>query len=133
MGLAFSVYVLSMAMYASTPTVADHFLVIPPAFAAGSLPLTPGGLGVQEAAVNELFLLLGHLPEGFSGMVPAVMYRFMTFLLAAIGGVYYFLGHDDVQAVKTDLHRDSIPEHQQNPQSSPATSPADPSPPTQSH
>lgn len=102
--LTYSTYLISCSLYATAPGLAEHFMVIPPAFAAGALPLTPAGLGVQEMAVQTLFQQIPDLPAEFAGVIPAAMYRLMTFLLAGIGAVYYFLGHDDVQAVQADLH-----------------------------
>jgi hypothetical protein len=42
----------SNEMYEMTPKLSQHFQAIPSAFATAALPLTPGGLGVQEVAID---------------------------------------------------------------------------------
>ena len=37
-GLTLSTYLISCSLYFPAPSIADHFMVIPPAFAAGALP-----------------------------------------------------------------------------------------------
>jgi glycosyltransferase 2 family protein len=91
-GLTGAMCLISNALYTNPPTVAQHFIVIPPAVVAGALPLTPGGLGVQEGAIDQLFREMPGVDKQFSGLVIAAMYRLMTFCVAGIGAVYYFTG-----------------------------------------
>jgi uncharacterized membrane protein YbhN (UPF0104 family) len=91
-GLTGSMCMISSALYSNPPTVAQHFVVIPPAVVAGALPLTPGGLGLQEGAIDQLFRDIPGVDKQFSGLVVAAMYRLMTFCVAGIGAVYYFSG-----------------------------------------
>lgn len=83
---------ISHSLYAVAPTVAEHFMTIPPAMAAATLPLTPGGVGVQEMAIDNLFRELPGLPSGFSGLIVAGVLRALLVCVALIGAVYYFLG-----------------------------------------
>lgn len=53
--LTFSTFCISHGLYTTAPTLSEHFSVVPPAMAAGALPLTPGGVGLQEAAIATLF------------------------------------------------------------------------------
>lgn len=91
--LAFTVFLISKGIYSQYPSFAEHLLVVPPAMAAGTLPLAPGGLGYQEAALSVLFEMLPDLPEGFSGTLVAIIYRFMTLMIAGIGLIYYVSSH----------------------------------------
>ncbi len=83
---------ISNSLYAETPTVAEHFMAIPPAMAAATLPLTPGGVGVQEMAIDSLFKELPDLPAEFSGLIVASVLRGLLICVSLIGAVYYFLG-----------------------------------------
>ncbi len=95
--LTIGMYFVSLALYADIPSLSEHFLTVPPAFAAAALPLTPGGLGIQEMAVAKLFEELPDLPETFHGMIVAAMYRLELIVVAAIGGIYYVLGAKELQ------------------------------------
>lgn len=83
---------ISSSLYAITPTVAEHFMAIPPAMAAATLPLTPGGVGVQEMAIDSLFKELPNLPTEFSGLIVASVLRGLLVCVALIGAVLYFVG-----------------------------------------
>ena len=83
---------ISNSLYAHAPTLAEHFMTIPPAMAAATLPLTPGGVGVQEMAIDNLFRELPNLPTAFSGLIVASVFRGLLLVVALIGAVYYFAG-----------------------------------------
>ncbi len=83
---------ISRSLYAETPTVLEHFMTIPPAMAAATLPLTPGGVGVQEMAIDSLFREIPNLPVAFSGLIVASVLRALLICVALIGAVYYFSG-----------------------------------------
>ena len=88
--LAFSVYLISCGAYVEHPSFADHLKVVPPALAAGALPLAPGGLGYQEAALAKLFDTLPDIPAGYSGMLVATIYRLVTIVIAGFGLPFYW-------------------------------------------
>ncbi len=67
--------------------------MVPPGMAAGAIPLAPGGLGAQEFALDALFKQLPNLPDQFSGMIVATVYRLITIAIAGIGLVYYWTSH----------------------------------------
>ena len=102
-GIAISMWWISAAFYAEVPTLAQHFLVIPPSMAAGALPLTPGGLGVQEVVVDTFFKQEFGAEAAFSGLIVATMYRLMTFVVAAIGGLYYCFGYGEVGKILKEV------------------------------
>jgi hypothetical protein len=88
--LTLGMYCVSRSLYYdSSPSLGQHFMVVPPAFAAAALPLTPGGIGVQEVAVSKLFQELPGVFSPFSGLLVATMYRVLLILIAAIGGLIY--------------------------------------------
>jgi len=64
------------------------WLVIPMGYIANSLPLTPGGLGVGEAAFNSLFKLIG-----LGGGADALLcWRIWTLPIVLLGFAYYVQG-----------------------------------------
>jgi uncharacterized protein (TIRG00374 family) len=83
---------ISNALYDECPTLGQHFMTIPPAMAAATLPLTPGGVGVQELAIQSLFREWPDIPETYSGLIAATVLRAMLICVALIGAVYYFTG-----------------------------------------
>ncbi len=105
--LTFGMYLVSIALYTNAPTLADHFLVVPPSFAAAALPLTPGGVGVQEMAVAGLFKELPTHPDGFSGLIVAAMFRLELIVVAAVGGIYYVFGASEINKLKLQAEREA--------------------------
>lgn len=91
--LSLTVYLISCGAYREHPSIADHLMVVPPGLAAGAIPLAPGGLGYQEAAMANLFELLPDLPENFSGMLIATIFRLVTLSIAGVGIVFYWTNH----------------------------------------
>jgi uncharacterized membrane protein YbhN (UPF0104 family) len=89
--LSLSAYLISTSMYAQRPTLAEHLLVIPVGLGAGTLPLTPGGVGVQEVALGGLFNELGEPPPGFSGLLVGIAFRLLQYLLLGLFALKYFL------------------------------------------
>jgi uncharacterized membrane protein YbhN (UPF0104 family) len=63
-------------------------LLMPLGFLANVLPLTPGGLGVGEAAFDTLFSL-----AGLSGGAETLLgWRLLTLMVGLIGLVFYLQG-----------------------------------------
>lgn len=91
--LTLSVCFVSWGVYPQAPSLQQHFMVIPPGTAAGALPLAPGGIGVQEGAIAGLFRLLPDLPETYSPILVATVYRLITVAIAGIGVAYYVASH----------------------------------------
>jgi uncharacterized membrane protein YbhN (UPF0104 family) len=92
--LTSSTWLISSALYERPPTIAQHFQAVPPAFAAAALPLTPGGLGVQEVAVDQLFREVKDIPDEFSGLIVATTYRVILIVIAIVGAIVYFTGSE---------------------------------------
>jgi uncharacterized protein (TIRG00374 family) len=68
---------------AKAPPVAAHALVTPLALMAGAVPLTPGGIGVAEAALDQLYTFVG-VPAA-NGLFMMLAFRAMQLVLALIG------------------------------------------------
>ncbi len=91
--LAISIYCVSCGIYPEHPTLSQHLMVVPPGMAAGTLPLAPGGIGVQEGAIAGLFGQLPDLPQNFSGILVATVFRLITIAISGIGVIYYTASH----------------------------------------
>jgi uncharacterized membrane protein YbhN (UPF0104 family) len=69
-------------------------LLTPFGLLANALPLTPGGLGVGEAAFETLFLSVG-----VRGGAEAILsWRLLTTVLDLFGGVFLLMGRTDMGA-----------------------------------
>ena len=64
-------------------------LLIPMGYMANSLPLTPGGLGVGEAAMESLFLL-----AGLTGGAETILgWRLIMIIVGLLGLIFYLKGN----------------------------------------
>lgn len=79
------------------PGLAVLLYVCPAAWLVGSLPVTPGGLGLTEGAYQ--YLLVG-LPEG-QGLAAALAYR-MCVALTTLPGLVFYLTHRRRVAQQTE-------------------------------
>ena len=91
--LATSVFLISKGLYPAHPTFSQHLMIVPPSMAVGTLPLAPGGVGYQEAALATLFKQLPSVPETYSAILVATIYRLVTLLIAGVGLIYYWASH----------------------------------------
>jgi uncharacterized membrane protein YbhN (UPF0104 family) len=75
------------------------FMLTPMTLAAGAIPGTPGGLGIAEAAAGRLFAGAGYR-QG-DGVLVAMTYRVMTYVMVAVGAVYYLRAR---RAISDTMH-----------------------------
>jgi uncharacterized membrane protein YbhN (UPF0104 family) len=85
-----------LANAASSPSLGAALLT-PFGMLVNSLPLTPGGLGVGEAAFESLFQLAA-VPGGAEAILS---WRVLTTLIDAVGGVIIVAGRTDVRLLAT--------------------------------
>lgn len=110
--LAMSVFVAATGLMPNPPSMQDHFLIWPVAAAAGAVPLAPGGLGTQEAAVSYMYALTTvpkqkeNDPEQNKayqqalgqGLLVGFTHRLMVIVIAAIGVIAYWNNRSKVRA-----------------------------------
>ena len=77
-----------------------HILWIPMAELISMIPLTPGGAGTLEAAVQYGYGLAGK--NQALGLAAALGYRLLSIVVALIGGVYWAIGHRDITQAIAD-------------------------------
>jgi uncharacterized protein (TIRG00374 family) len=87
-------------------------LLIPLAFLANTLPLTPGGLGVGEVALNQLFALVGLA----GGAETLLGWRLLSITLSLGGLVFYLRGRRNFIQGSAQLAAPQY-EHHREPQS----------------
>ncbi|MBX9788012.1 MAG: flippase-like domain-containing protein [Pirellulales bacterium] len=85
------VYYSARGLLAETPTLAEHFVIVPLAMVASALPLPLMGLGAVEAALKVLY---AEVPvavklDTVAVLKIAVVYRVIQILDALAGGVAY--------------------------------------------
>ncbi|MFN6139684.1 MAG: lysylphosphatidylglycerol synthase transmembrane domain-containing protein [Planctomycetota bacterium] len=96
--LTVAVWMVSSALYsddAIRPKLLEHFLAVPPALLAGTLPITPGGIGLQEVGIDRLFKQIPTVSPMFSGLIVGTMYRAVLLAVALIGGITYLVSRPD--------------------------------------
>jgi uncharacterized membrane protein YbhN (UPF0104 family) len=74
-------------------------LLIPMGFVANGLPLTPGGLGVGEAAFDQLFQMVGLT----GGAVVILGWRMLTLLLGLPGFAFYIFAKKQIVVPQTSI------------------------------
>lgn len=94
--LVFSMYFVAKGLYASPPTLGEHFVIVPVGMLASALPLTPAGIGVLEAAISELYKIVPAVPTAASGTMVALVFELVKVVMAAIGTAFYWTASAEV-------------------------------------
>jgi len=95
--LVLAIWCVGRGLPVTAPSLPVTFLVGPLSLCAGAIPLTPGGLGTFETAMNQLYEAVGSQPG--DGLLVAIAYRVMVYLMAAAGAVYYLSARRTVDQV----------------------------------
>jgi len=96
-GLTTSVTMIAHGLYTNPPTLAEHFVIVPIGLLASALPITPAGLGVFEAAIDWLYETIPAEPTLASGVLVALCFEIVRFLVAVIGTCFYWASKDEVR------------------------------------
>ena len=92
-----SYWLISQGLPVFRPTLTQCASVVPPCLLAGTLPLTPGGIGTLEATVEYFYSRIG-APEG-DGTIVALAFRAMMYAFAAVGAVYYVSARKQIDSM----------------------------------
>ena len=95
--LVTAIWLIGRGLPVDAPNLGTTFLVGPLSLCASAIPLTPSGLGTFEAAMEELYRLVGCAAG--TGASVAITYRAMTYVMAMLGAVYYLNARKTVSAV----------------------------------
>lgn len=102
----FGFYLLGTSLPGASPTLSEHYVIVPLAMVVGAVPITPAGLGTFDFAMDELSQLLSSQPvEPKRGFLISLIYRIITIGIAMIGVVVYFLCRKEVQAALHDVEK----------------------------
>lgn len=88
-----SFYFVAQGLPVKSPSLAQHFVIVPSANLAGAIPATPSGLGTMELAVDRLYQAVPHatpIPAG-DGTLVALGQRTTMILMAAVCLAFYIL------------------------------------------
>lgn len=112
--LVSAIWLIGQGLPITAPTLAATFLVGPLSLCAGAIPLTPAGLGTFEAAMNQLYQSVGSLPG--DGLLVAICYRAMTYVVAGIGAVYYITARKKVREAleEAEAEEDTVEDGERN-------------------
>jgi hypothetical protein len=72
-----------------------HFVVAPLGLMINAIPISPGGVGVGEFAMETLFAAVGE--DGFKAFLMMLVYRAISWSLALIGVVYLITGFTEAR------------------------------------
>jgi uncharacterized membrane protein YbhN (UPF0104 family) len=95
--LVTAIWLIGRGLPVSAPSFSATFIVGPMSLCAAAIPLTPGGLGTFEAAMDQLYVAIGSSPG--DGLLVALAFRLMTYVMAAVGAVYYLRARSTVGQV----------------------------------
>ncbi|MBA4020176.1 MAG: hypothetical protein C0483_23695 [Pirellula sp.] len=101
-------YMLGKSFPGASPTLGEHFVIVPLAMVVGALPITPNGLGTFELAVETLFPMMStDEVSGERGLIVSLFFRLITIGIALVGVAVYFFSRRDVAAA---LHEAEVDE-----------------------
>jgi uncharacterized membrane protein YbhN (UPF0104 family) len=114
--LCFSLYLVGSGLSSATPTLAEHFIIVPLSMVAGGLPFTPAGLGTFEFAMDALYGYVPARSTGVAGVLVALAYRVITIAVAGVGVVYYWTCRSEIRQVLKDAEQSGEAEGKETPQ-----------------
>jgi uncharacterized membrane protein YbhN (UPF0104 family) len=89
LGFVLAFYFAARTLYQpeEIPSLVGHFLIVPIGMTVSAIPLTPGGVGVGEAAYQKLYDWIGY-PMGL-GFSAAFLQRVLTWVVGFAGYLVY--------------------------------------------
>lgn len=100
-----SFYLVAQGLPVHSPSLAQHFVIVPSANLAGAIPATPSGLGTMELAVDRLYQAVPSttpIPAG-DGTLVALGQRATMILMAAACLAFYVLERGNLQSALHDI------------------------------
>ncbi len=95
-GFVSSLWFARSALVGAQPALSVHFMIAPLGLLVGAIPLTPGGLGLAEGAMQALFDYAG--AGGATVLLMMLAFRAMQVIVSLVGLCYYVAVCRDVQA-----------------------------------
>ena len=108
---ACSVYLIALGLPGEIPSFGKHFVIVPLAMLANTLPL-PGGLGGFEFALDFLYRGMSTAAVAESqGFVIALGYRIATLFVAMLGVFFYLSRRQEVNELLDEAQREEHSGH----------------------
>ncbi|MEM6471747.1 MAG: lysylphosphatidylglycerol synthase transmembrane domain-containing protein [Planctomycetota bacterium] len=95
--LTVSIYLIAKGLYPEIPTFAEHCIIVPIGMLASALPLTPAGIGLLEAAIESLYMVIPAQPTQASGTMVALVFELVKLIIAIAGTVFYWTANEEVR------------------------------------
>ena len=89
---------------AELPTLAEHMVIAPMGFIVQAIPISPGGVGVGEAAFAGLYKLSGRPPT--LGVIARLSLRIAEWVIALCGYVVYLRMRAEVREIQHEVEED---------------------------
>lgn len=100
-----SFYFVAQGLPVKSPSLAQHFVIVPSANLAGAIPATPSGLGTMELAVDKLYQAVPTatpIPAG-EGTLVALGQRATMILVAAACLAFYVFERGNLRDAMHDI------------------------------
>ncbi|MEM9364905.1 MAG: lysylphosphatidylglycerol synthase transmembrane domain-containing protein [Planctomycetota bacterium] len=88
---------ISGALGSEPPTLSEHFVIVPLSMLASALPITPGGVGVLEAALEALYSIVPARVPDVSGTLVGLFFEFVKLAIAMVGTAFYWTAGREVR------------------------------------
>ena len=103
-GFVFSFYFSMLTLWDAsqrTPTLTEHFLLVPIGLVIQAAPLFPGGAGIGELGYGSLYQLFGCAAA--IGILGSLIYRVVGWILGAFGYLVYLRMRPTLRAVEASM------------------------------
>ena len=94
-GFVSSLYCVAAALEGSLWPARVHYVVAPLGLMMNAVPLSPGGLGVGEAAMQGLFTAVGE--DGGKAFLAMLGFRATFWVISLIGVLYFIRGFSETR------------------------------------
>ena len=88
---------IAKSLFADSPSLIEHYVIVPVAMLAAALPITFAGIGVLEAAFESLYVWVPSVPTEASGFLVALVFEIVRLVIAVIGTVFYWTANAEVR------------------------------------
>jgi uncharacterized protein (TIRG00374 family) len=95
LGFVSSLYCVAAGLQGPLWSWRVHFVVAPLGLIINAIPISPGGIGVGEAAMQALFASVGE--DGSKAFLMMLVYRAISWSLAIIGVAYLITGFSETR------------------------------------
>lgn len=107
-GLVFAFHCASRVFppsdHTTLPTLSEHLVIAPIGFIVQAIPVSPGGVGVGEAAFAGLYKLSDRSPQ--RGIIARLALRLAEWLIALGGYLVYLRMRSEVQEIQQELEEE---------------------------